>query len=330
MGALEQEENKVLRSQLELSQVKQEIERRIKEKEEEFEGLRKTHQRAIESMQGSLENESRAKNEAFRHKKKLEADLNELDIALEHANGANAEAQQTIKKFQGQIREAQQLLEQEQQHRDKDREQLIQSERRAHAVRNELEETKTQLEHADRQRRCAEQELSDVTEQLADSTLQNQALQSSKRKLDSEMQTMQADLEEMLTECKMAEERAKKAMIDAARLADELRLEQENAQMCEKNRKALDYQVKDMQTKLDEAEQMAMKGGKKITSRLEQKIKDLETQLDDEQRRLVDAQKSQRRTERRIKELTFSQEEDHKNHERMQELVDKLQNKVKS
>merc|ERR1719495_402085 len=123
---------------------------------------------------------------------------------------------------------------------------------------------------------------------------------------------------------------AKKAMIDAARLADELRAEQENAQTCEKNRRSLEYQVKDMQTKLDEAEQLAVKGGKKITSRLEQKIKDLESQFDDEQRRLVEAEKSQRRTTRRIKELTFSQEEDHKNHERMQELVDKLQNKVKS
>merc|ERR1711994_905090 len=80
----------------------------------------------------------------------------------------------------------------------------------------------------------------------------------------------------------------------------------------------------------DEAEQLAVKGGKKVVSRLEQKIKDLEGQLDDEQRRLVEAQKSQRRTERRVKELTFSQEEDQKNHERMQELVDKLQNKVKS
>jgi len=329
-SALEQEENKVLRAQLELSQVKQEIERRIKEKEVEFEGLRKTHQRAIESMQASLETESKAKNEAFRHKKKLEADLNELDIALEHANGANAEAQQTIKKYQGQIREAQQVLEAEQQQRDKAREGLIQSERRAHAVRNELEETKTQLEHADRQRRTAEQELSDVMEQVADTTLQNQALQSSKRKLDSEMQTMQADLEEMLTESRIAEEKAKKAMIDAARLADELRAEQENAQLAERSRRVLDNQVKDMQTKLDEAEQLAVKGGKKVVSRLEQKIKDLEGQLDDEQRRLVDAQKSQRRTERRVKELTFSQDEDQKNHERMQELVDKLQNKVKS
>ena len=86
------------------------------------------------------------------------------------------------------------MLETEQQYRDKAREQLIQSERKAHAVRNELEETKTQLEHADRQRRTAEQELSDVMEQVADSTLQNQSLESSKRKLDSEMQTMQVNI----------------------------------------------------------------------------------------------------------------------------------------
>ena len=116
----------------------------------------------------------------------------------------------------------------------------------------------------------------------------------------------------MICESRIAEDKAKKAMIDAARLADELRGEQENAQHCEKNRRNLENQVKDMQTKLDEAEQQAVKGGRKVTSRLEQKIKDLESQFDDEQRRLVEAEKSQRRTTRRIKELTFSQEEDHK------------------
>jgi len=327
---LEQEENKVLRSQLELTQVKQEIERRIKEKEEELDGLRKTHQKSIEGMQSSLETETKAKVESIRHKKKLEADLNELDIALEHANGSNAEAQQTIKKYQAGIKDSQGTLEAEQQDRDKGREHLIQSERKNHAVHNELEETKTQLEHADRQRRSAEQELSDVVEQLSDSTLQNQSLLSSKRKLDSEMQTMHADLEEMLGESQVCEEKAKKAMIDAARLADELRAEQENAQMCEKARRGLDNHVKDMQSKLDEAEQLAAKGGRKVTSRMEQKIKDLENQMDEAERRMVDGQKSQRRTDRRVKELMFSQEEDCKNHERMQELVDKLQNKVKS
>merc|ERR1719228_1451263 len=79
------------------------------------------------------------------------------------------------------------------------------------------------------------------------------------------MQTLHADLEEMMCESRIAEEKAKKAMIDAARLADELRAEQENAQTCEKNRRSLEFQVKDMQTKLDEAEQLAVKGGRKVT-----------------------------------------------------------------
>merc|ERR1712241_732739 len=215
----------------------------------------------------------------------------------------NTESQATIKKYQNQIKAAQMSLEEEQIMRDKAREGLIQAERNHHAVANQLEE-------ADRQRRGAEQELSDVMEQLSDCTLQNQALQTAKRKLDSEMQTLQADLEEMICESRIAEDKAKKAMIDAARLADELRGEQENAQHCEKNRRNLENQVKDMQTKLDEAEQQAVKGGRKVTSRLEQKIKDLESEFDDEQRRLVEAEKSQRRTTRRIKELTFSQEED--------------------
>merc|ERR1719266_1391532 len=43
-GALEQEENKVLRASLELGQVRQEIDRKIHEKEEEFDNTRKNHQ----------------------------------------------------------------------------------------------------------------------------------------------------------------------------------------------------------------------------------------------------------------------------------------------
>merc|ERR1712088_839345 len=67
-AALEQEENKVLRAQLELGQVRQEIDRKIHEKEEEFENTRKNHQRAMDSLGASLEAESRAKAEALRIK----------------------------------------------------------------------------------------------------------------------------------------------------------------------------------------------------------------------------------------------------------------------
>merc|ERR1711920_1087131 len=99
------EENKVLRAQLELGQVRQEIDRKIQEKEEEFDNTRKNHQRAMDSLGASLEAETRAKAEALRIKKKLESDINELEIALDHANRANAEANKSIKRFQGQLRD---------------------------------------------------------------------------------------------------------------------------------------------------------------------------------------------------------------------------------
>ncbi|XP_019770161.2 myosin heavy chain, muscle isoform X6 [Dendroctonus ponderosae] len=329
-AALEQEENKVLRSQLELSQVRQEIDRRIQEKEEEFENTRKNHQRALDSMQASLEAEAKGKAEALRMKKKLEADINELEIALDHANKANAEAQKTIKRYQQQLKDTQQALEEEQRARDEAREQLGISERRANALQNELEESRTLLEQSDRARRQAEQELGDAHEQLNDLAAQNASMSAAKRKLETELQTLHSDLDELLNEAKNSEEKAKKAMVDAARLADELRAEQDHAQTQEKLRKALETQIKDLQVRLDEAEANALKGGKKAIAKLEQRVRELENELDGEQRRHADAQKNLRKSERRIKELSFQAEEDRKNHERMQDLVDKLQQKIKT
>merc|ERR1719458_258840 len=43
-----------------------------------------------------------------------------------------------------------------------------------------------------------------------------------------------------------------------------------------------------------------------------------------------DAQKNLRKSERSIKELTFASDEDKKNHERMQALIDQMQSKIKS
>ncbi|XP_052864968.1 myosin heavy chain, muscle isoform X5 [Anopheles cruzii] len=329
-AALEQEENKVLRAQLELSQVRQEIDRRIQEKEEEFENTRKNHQRALDSMQASLEAEAKGKAEALRMKKKLEADINELEIALDHANKANAEAQKNIKRYQQQLKDVQSALEEEQRARDDAREQLGISERRANALQNELEESRTLLEQADRGRRQAEQELSDAHEQLNEVSAQNASIAAAKRKLESELQTLHSDLDELLNEAKNSEEKAKKAMVDAARLADELRAEQDHAQTQEKLRKALEQQIKELQVRLDDAESNALKGGKKAIQKLEQRVRELESELDSEQRRHADAQKNLRKSERRIKELTFQSEEDRKNHERMQDLVDKLQQKIKT
>merc|ERR1712141_291287 len=329
-GALEQEENKVLRAQLELTRVRQEIERRIGEKDEEFMGVKKNMSKAIEGMQSALEQESKGKAEGLRMKKKLESDVGELEIALEHSNANNQDTQKNIKKYQQQIREAQAKLEDEQRAKEVARDALVAGERKAHAMQNALGEARTLLEQADRNRRTTEQELSDANEQLSELTCQNQSIAGAKRKLESEIQTLNGDLDEMTSEAGLSNDKAKNAMIDAAHLAEELRAEQDVAQSIERDRKLLECQVKDVQARLDDAETNALKGGKKAMNKMESRIRELQSELDAENRRFADSQKNLRKSERHIKELSFAADEDRKNHERMQTLIDGLQGKIKA
>merc|ERR1719391_1461260 len=329
-GALEQEENKVLRCQLELTQVRQEIEQRIAQKEEEFAATKKNFGKALEGMQMALETESKGKIEALRMKKKLEADVLDLHTALEHANAANAESQKSIKVIQQRLREVQARFEEETRAKAIAQDNLIAADRRCNANQNALEEARTLLEQSDRNRRMIEQELADTNETLSDQTCQNQAIVGAKSKCEQEMNNLGHDLDEMTSEAKMSDEKAQRAMVDAARLADELRAEQESAMMLERDKKLLEAQVKDAQNRLDEAEQNALKGGKKAMAKMDTRIRELESELDAENRRFGDAQKNLRKSERRVKELTYSQEEDRKNHERMQALIDQLQGKIKS
>merc|ERR1712158_227994 len=195
-GTLEQEENKVLRAQLELGQVKQEIDRRVAEKEEEFNNTRKNHARAMESMSASLEAEQKAKSEGLRVKKALEGEINELEIGLDHANKANSEG-----------------------------------------------------------------------------------LKSVKRGLEGAIHTIQAEVDAMLGAAKNAEEKSKKAMVDAARLADELRAEQDHASAQASSKGSLNNQLGQLEGRLADAENAAAKGGKAAMAKLENKVSELEAEL---------------------------------------------------
>ncbi|GAA6102094.1 myosin-6 [Tachysurus ichikawai] len=150
------------------------------------------------------------------------------------------------------------------------------------------------------------------------------------KKKGSSFQTLQGELEELVQENRNAEEKAKKAITDAAMMAEELKKEQDTSAHLERMKKNMEQTIKDLQHRLDEAEQIAMKGGKKQLQKLEARIRELENELDAEQKRGTESVKGIRKYERRIKELTYQTEEDRKNMARLQDLVDKLQLKVKS
>merc|ERR1711874_79612 len=140
--ALENEENKVLKDQLEYSKVKQEIDYRIHQKEEEFDATRKAHLKAIENMQAAYESEAKAKAEAQRQWAKYKADIHELEISYDHTQKTYADLGKTVKKVQLEIKDMQDKYMEEHNLASEYREQFSVAERRGNSLHGELEESK--------------------------------------------------------------------------------------------------------------------------------------------------------------------------------------------
>ncbi|OWK53055.1 Myosin heavy chain, skeletal muscle, adult [Lonchura striata] len=329
-ASLEHEEGKILRLQLELNQVKAEIDRKIAEKDEEIDQMKRNHIRVVESLQSSLDAEIRSRNEALRLKKKMEGDLNEMEIQLSHANRVAAEAQKNLRNTQAVLKDTQIHLDDALRSKDDLKEQVAMVERRANLLQAEIEELRAALEQTERSRKVAEQELLDASERVQLLHSQNTSLINTKKKLETDIAQIQGEMEDTIQEARNAEEKAKKAITDAAMMAEELKKEQDTSAHLERMKKNLDQTVKDLQHRLDEAEQLALKGGKKQIQKLEARVRELEGEVDAEQKRSAEAVKGVRKYERRVKELTYQSEEDRKNVLRLQDLVDKLQMKVKS
>ncbi|XP_072571720.1 myosin heavy chain, fast skeletal muscle-like isoform X1 [Paramormyrops kingsleyae] len=329
-GTLEHEESKILRVHLELNQVKGEIDRKLAEKDEEMEQIKRNSQRVTDSMQSTLDAEVRSRNDALRVKKKMEGDLNEMEIQLSHANRQAAEAQKQLRNVQGQLKDAQLHLDEAVRGQEDMKEQVAMVERRNTLMLAEIEELRAALEQTERGRKVAEQELVDASERVGLLHSQNTSLINTKKKLEGDLVQVQGEVDDAIQEARNAEEKAKKAITDAAMMAEELKKEQDTSAHLERMKKNLEVTVKDLQHRLDEAESLAMKGGKKQLQKLEARVHELEAEVDTEQRRGAEAIKGVRKYERRVKELTYQSEEDKKNVTRLQDLVDKLQLKVKS
>ena len=84
--------------------MKSELDRKVAEKDEEIDLLKRNYQRTIDMLQSALDSETRSRNEAVRLKKKMDGDLNEMEIQLAHANRQAAEAHRQLRNLQCQLK----------------------------------------------------------------------------------------------------------------------------------------------------------------------------------------------------------------------------------
>uniref|UniRef100_A0A669CUD7 Myosin heavy chain, fast skeletal muscle n=1 Tax=Oreochromis niloticus TaxID=8128 RepID=A0A669CUD7_ORENI len=312
----------------ELEEAKKKLAQRLQDAEESIE--------AVNSKCASLE----------KTKQRLQGEVEDLMIDVERANALAANLDKKQRNFDKVLAEWKQKYEESQAELEGAQKEARSLSTELFKMKNSYEEALDHLETIKRENKNLQQEISDLTEQIGETGKTIHELEKAKKTVETEKSEIQTALEEAeleadfvqvqgevddaVQEARNAEEKAKKAITDAAMMAEELKKEQDTSAHLERMKKNLEVTVKDLQHRLDEAESLAMKGGKKQLQKLESRVRELEAEVEAEQRRGADAVKGVRKYERRVKELTYQTEEDKKNLVRLQDLVDKLQLKVKA
>merc|ERR1712241_863260 len=215
--------------------------------------------------------------------------------------GANSEAHKGIKRYQQQLRDVEGLYEEESRQKRDLAEKAGLADRRANALQGELEESRALLDSADRAKKACDMELGEARGAVNDMTTINSKAGADKRRLEGAIHTMHAEIDDMLSQAKSSEEKAKRA---------------------------LESQIAELEQRFAEANDLAAKGGRNAMAKLESRIRELEIELGTVQSKTSETYKAFQKAERHIKELQFQTDEDHKNQDRMSELANKLQAKI--
>ncbi|CAH0577914.1 unnamed protein product [Chrysodeixis includens] len=323
------EEQRAMRLTTELGQFRHEAERRLQEKEEEIEAIRKQTSIEIEQLNARVvEAETKLKSEVTRIKKKLQIQITELELSLDVANKTNIDLQKTIKKQSLQLTEIQTHYDEVQRQLQVTLDQYGVAQRRIQSLTGEVEEIRGNYEQALRAKRTVEQSYEEAVTRINELTVINVNLSSNKAKIEQELAAVAADYDEITKELRIADERYQRVQTELKHTVEHLHEEQERIVKIEAVKKSLEIEVKNISVRLEEVEANAIVGGKRIISKLEARIKDMELEMDEEKRRHAETIKILRKKERQLKEVMIQCEEDQKNIVLLQDSLEKTSQKV--
>ncbi|KAH8322295.1 paramyosin, long form isoform X1 [Drosophila kikkawai] len=323
------EEQRGQRLAADFNQYRHDAERRLAEKDEEIEAIRKQTSIEIEQLNARvIEAETRLKTEVTRIKKKLQIQITELEMSLDVANKTNIDLQKVIKKQSLQLTELQAHYEDVQRQLQATLDQYGIAQRRLAGLNGELEEVRSHLDSANRAKRTVELQYEEATTRINELTTANVNLVSIKSKLEQELTVVASDYEEVSKELRISDERFQKVQVELKHVVEQVHEEQERIVKLETIKKSLEVEVKNLSIRLEEVELNAVAGSKRIISKLEARIRDLELELEEEKRRHAETIKILRKKERTVKEVIVQCEEDQKNLILLQDALDKSTAKI--
>lgn len=295
---------------------------------------------------------------AIAAKKKLESDLKDIEATLEMHNKMKEDALKQAKKLQGQIKDALRDAEDARVAKEELAAACKEAERKSKALEAEVMQLTEDLASSDRVKRAAEVERDELLDEMQTLTNKSSLIVDEKRRLEARIASLEEELEEEQSNSEVILERNRKSQLTIEQLSTELATERSNTGLLlmsitiyfslvfffltlkfsllihlrsfccvvktENARALLERQSKELKAKLAEIETTQRTKVKATISALEGKITNLEEQLENETKERLLQQKSNRKLDKKIKELTLNIEDERRHADQYKEQIEKV------
>ncbi|CAL8302424.1 unnamed protein product [Merluccius merluccius] len=326
---LQATEDGKLRLEVNMQAMKAQYERDLAGKEEMGEEKKRGLVKQVREMELELEDERKQRSVATAARKKLELDLKELEAAIDMANKNRDEALKQLKKLQAQMKELIRELEDTRMSREEILAQAKETEKKLKGMEADMLLMQEELAAAERMKRQGQQERDELQEELASQVTKNTLLAEEKRRIEARVAQQEEELEEEQCNTELINDRLKRALLQIDQVTLELTSERSTSQRLEGARAQMERQNKELKLKLTELEGTVKSKYKAAIAAMEAKIAQLEEQLDMETRERQAASKLVRRTEKKLKEVILTVDDERRNTEQYKDQADKLNSRMK-
>uniref|UniRef100_A0A7N6A7K3 Myosin, heavy chain 10, non-muscle n=1 Tax=Anabas testudineus TaxID=64144 RepID=A0A7N6A7K3_ANATE len=327
---LQATEDAKLRLEVNMQAMKAQFDRDAQARDEQGEEKKRALVKQVREMETELEDERKQRTLAVTAKKKLEMDLNELEGQIEAANKGRDEAIKQLRKLQAQMKDYQRELEEARASRDEIFTQSKENEKKLKSLEAEILQLQEDHAASERARRHAEQERDELADEISNSACGKSSLLEEKRRLEARIAQLEEELEEEQGNMEMLNDRFRKSTMQVdCSLNTELAAERNTAQKSENARQQMERQNKELKAKLAELEGAVKSKFKATITALETKILQVEEQLEQETKEKAAANKTVRRTEKKLKEVMMQVDDERRHADQYKEQMEKANSRMK-
>merc|ERR1712109_233520 len=220
-------EQRVQQLELELKKLGQSADVNMKNKEDEFNAIRKKVIVEIETLTVRLrETEAKLQNEVEKIKKKMAVTITELEMSLDASNKSNGQLTMASKAQQQKIMELTAALDNANKNLKGAGDQNMAFAGKIQMLEVDITKIRQVLEQTANAKKVAEQKLGELGPKFNEMTGLNNTLNVAKAKLEKGLVAVRTEYTDIARELKMADERANKASHDAQHFEGLLREEQ--------------------------------------------------------------------------------------------------------